>query len=202
MDASEACSNGQLVIDSFIMTICPLMNQVSCSFFEKHQITQVTQPLYSSDLAPYDFWLFPKPKSPLKVKRFQTIVKIHKSMMGQLMATGRTVRGPKVPTLKRTDALLSYLVSSSINVSTFHMAWLDTFWTDLVYIHFILKASLYGSRPQNIFCNYHTMLIRVNFLVSGRICVGFSNMLCKNRRYNNEKPLYSDFSEKGISGTF
>ena len=42
-------------------------------------------------------------------------------------------------TLEGTEASLSfvqcflYLVSSSINVSVFHITWLDTFWTDLVY---------------------------------------------------------------------
>ena len=35
-------------------------------FFVKHQITQMTQPPYSPDLAPCDSWLFPKLKSPLK----------------------------------------------------------------------------------------------------------------------------------------
>ena len=46
-------------------------------------------------------------------------------MTGQLMAMGRTVGGAKVPTLKETEASLSYvqcflyLVSSSINVSIF-----------------------------------------------------------------------------------
>ena len=59
--------------------------------------------------------------------------------MGQLMVIGRTVRGPKVPTLKGTETSLSYIqclffvVSSSINVSIFHITWLDTFWTDLGY---------------------------------------------------------------------
>ena len=43
------------------------------SFLEKHQITQVTQALYSLDLVPWDFWLFPKLKSPLKGKRFQIV---------------------------------------------------------------------------------------------------------------------------------
>ena len=58
---------------------------------------------------------------------------------GQLMAIGRTVWGPKVPTLKGTEVSLScvqcflYLVFSSVNVSTFHITWLDTFWTDLIY---------------------------------------------------------------------
>ena len=88
----------------------------------EHQITQVAQPHYSPDLVPCDFWLFPKLKSPLKGKRFQTIDEIQENMTGQLMVTGRTVWGPKVPILKRTEVLLShvhcflYLVSSSINL--------------------------------------------------------------------------------------
>ena len=36
-------------------------------------------------------------------------------------------------TLSRVQCFL-YLVSSSINVSSFHFTWLDTFWTDLIYI--------------------------------------------------------------------
>ena len=55
------------------------------NFLVKYQITQVTQPLYSPDLAPCDFWLFPKLKSPLKGKRFQTISEIQENMTGQLM---------------------------------------------------------------------------------------------------------------------
>jgi transposase len=39
-------------------------------FLAKHHITQVCQPPYSPDLAPSDFWLFPKLKSPLKGRRF------------------------------------------------------------------------------------------------------------------------------------
>ena len=110
------------------------------AFWAKHEITQVTQPPYSPDLAPCDFWLFPKLKSPLKGKRFQTIDEIQENTTGQLMAIGRTVWGPKVPNLKVTEASLSYvqyffyLVSSSINVSIFHITWLGTFWTDLVHV--------------------------------------------------------------------
>ena len=78
-------------------------------FLAKHQITQVTQPLYSPDLAPSDFWLFPKLKSPLKGKRFQIIDEIQKNMMGQFISIGRTVWGPKVPTLKRTNVSFSYV---------------------------------------------------------------------------------------------
>ena len=61
------------------------------SFLAKHQITQVTQPLYVPHLAPCDFWLFLKLKSPLKGKRFQTISEIQEDMMEQLMVTKRTV---------------------------------------------------------------------------------------------------------------
>ena len=77
--------------------------------FARHQITQVTQPPCSPDLAPWDFWLFPKLKSPLKGKRFQTVDEIQENTMGQLMEIGRTVWGPKVPTLKGTEASLSYV---------------------------------------------------------------------------------------------
>ena len=134
---SEGCSYGQLVIGNFITTTHPLMHHVTCSFLVKHQITQVTQPPCSPELVPCDFWLFPKLKSPLKGKRFQTIDEIQENTTGQLMTIGRTVWGPKVPTLKGTEVSLSYvqcflyLLSSSIHVSIFHIIWLDTFWTNL-----------------------------------------------------------------------
>ena len=98
--------------------------------FGKSTNHQVTQPLYSPDFAPCDFWLFPKLKSPLKGKRFQTIDEIQENTE-QLMAIGKTVWGPMVPTLKGTEASLSYvqcflyLVSSSRNMSIFHISRLD-----------------------------------------------------------------------------
>ena len=104
------------------------------SVLVKYQITQVTQPHFSPDLVPCDFWLFPKLKSPLKQKRFQTINEIQEHMTGQVMVIGRTVWGPQVPTLKGTEVSSSYvqcflyLVSSSVSVSTFYITWLDTFW--------------------------------------------------------------------------
>ena len=79
------------MIGSFVMMMRLLMHHVSCSFFVKHQITQVTQSPYSPDLVPCDFWLFPKLKSPLKRKRFQTIDEIQENITGQLMVIGRIV---------------------------------------------------------------------------------------------------------------
>ena len=108
------------------------------SFLVKHPIIQMTQPLHSPDLVPCDFWLFPKLKSPLKGKRFQTVNVIKQNTMWQLMASGRTVWGPKVPILKGTEMSLSYvqyflyLLSSSINIPIFHITWMNTFWTDPV----------------------------------------------------------------------
>ena len=87
---------------------CTHLCHLSCSFFVKHDITQVTQPPYSPDLVSCDFRLFPKLKSPLKGNIFQTISEIQENAVGQLMATGRTVWGPKVPTLKGTKASLFY----------------------------------------------------------------------------------------------
>ena len=74
------------------------------------------------------------------LQRFQTIHDIQENTIGQLMVTGRTVWGPKVPTLKGTEASLyivqcfSYLVSSSINFSMFHIIWLDPFWITYISI--------------------------------------------------------------------
>ena len=99
---------GQLMIGSFITTTHLLMHHISCSFLGEHQITQVTQIPYSPDLVPCDFWFFSKLKSPFKEKRIKTIEEIQENTMGQLMATGWTVWGPKVPTLKGTEASLSY----------------------------------------------------------------------------------------------
>ena len=88
---------------------------------------------HSPDLLPCNFWLLPKLKSPLKGNRRQTINEIQENMTGQLKETGKTVWGPKVPTLKGTGVSLSYvqcflyLVPSSINASIFHIKWLDTF---------------------------------------------------------------------------
>ena len=67
-------------------------------FFGKTSNHQVTQRPYSPDLAPCDFWLFPKLKSPLKGKRFQIFDEIQENTVGQLMVFGRTVWGPKMPT--------------------------------------------------------------------------------------------------------
>jgi transposase len=41
-----------------------------CEFLAKNSITKMDHPPYSPDLAPYNFWLFPKLKTALKGQRF------------------------------------------------------------------------------------------------------------------------------------
>ena len=102
--------------------------------------------------------LFPKLKSPLKGKRFQPVDKTQENTMGQLMAIQKTVWGPKVPTLKGTEAPLSYvqcflyLVSSSINASIFHITWLSTFWTDLVCCWIFSSKNMLRFYICSVFC--------------------------------------------------
>ena len=133
-----------------------LLHHILCRVFDK----RANHPGDSAPLPPRFGVLallpFPKLKSPLKGKRFQTIDETQENRMGKLMAFGRTVWGPKVSTLKGTEAALSYvhcffyLVSSSVTVSIFRITWLDTFCTDLVYhwdfCHYLL------------FSNRHTLM--------------------------------------------
>ena len=108
-DDSEGCAKGNRWLAA-----SPAQHACSCitsmqSCLVKIQITQVTQSPYSLDLAPWDFWLYPNIKSPLKGKRFQAVSEIQENTMRQLMVIGRTVWGPKMPTLKGTEVSLSYV---------------------------------------------------------------------------------------------
>ena len=89
------------------------------------QITQVTQIQYSTDLVPCDIWLFPKLKSLLKGKRFQTIDKIQENMTGLMMANCVRSQGAYFEgDWSITFLCTMFLISFSINISIFHSAWL------------------------------------------------------------------------------
>ena len=115
----------------------PLMSQAECFGVTSNHPgdSDSLQPWYST----LRLLAFPKTKITFERGEFETVDDMQKNMTGQLMAIGRTGWGLKVPTLKGTEASLSYvqcflhLVSPSVNVSGFHITWLDTFWTDLVY---------------------------------------------------------------------
>ena len=142
-------NSGQLVIGSFIITTHRSCTTSCAELFGKPS----NHPgAYRPDLAPWDFWIFPELESPLKGKKFRPLMRFRKIQRGSwwqfqqrilqsLLNSGRdavrTVWGPKMPTLKGTEVSLSHVqcllyLASSINVSIFHSAWLDTFWTELV----------------------------------------------------------------------
>jgi hypothetical protein len=56
------------------------------NFLVKNETTVVPQPPYSPDLAPADFFLFPKFKSILKGRRFDTFDEIQKNSTKELFA--------------------------------------------------------------------------------------------------------------------
>jgi len=56
------------------------------SYLAKHQTPVVPHPPYSPDLAPADFFLFPKLKTTLKGRRFQTIEEIQENATRELRA--------------------------------------------------------------------------------------------------------------------
>ena len=55
-------------------------------FLTKHETTVVPQPPFSPDFAPADFFLFPKLKSSLKGRRFQTEEEIEENSIRDLRA--------------------------------------------------------------------------------------------------------------------
>ena len=133
----------------------PLMHHVSWSFLAKHQITQVTQPSYIQDLVLCDFQLFHKLKSPLKGKRFQTVDEIQENTTGNwwrfqqrnlqnVFNSGKCwekcVRSHSAYFEGDWSVIVlctMFFVSSSINISIFHITWLDTYWIDYIYIYYI-----------------------------------------------------------------
>jgi len=56
------------------------------SYLAKHQTSVVPHPPYSPHLAPVDFFLFPKLKTNLKGRRFQTLEEIQENAIRELRA--------------------------------------------------------------------------------------------------------------------
>ena len=135
---SKGCSYGQPVIGSFTLTMRLLMHHILCRIFLQNMksprwlsppVAQIWHPATSGFSQNWNhFW---------KGRDFTMSNVTQENTTGQLMAIGGTVWGPKVPTLKGTEASLPYiqyflyLVSSSINASIFNSTRLDTFRTSL-----------------------------------------------------------------------
>ena len=117
--------------------------QGACSCIGSHTVFGETSN-HPGDSAPLQprfgaLWLlaFPKTKIIFEREDISDCLWDSGKYEGQLMVTGRTVWGPKVPILKGTEVSLShvqcflYLVCL-INVFIFHSTCLDTFWAGLV----------------------------------------------------------------------
>ena len=63
------------------------------NYLAKHQTSVVPHPPYSPDLAPADFFLFPRLKTTLKGCRFQTIEEIQENAIRELHAITKCVLG-------------------------------------------------------------------------------------------------------------
>ena len=85
------------------------MHHILCSFLEKHQITQVTQHPLQPRFGTLWLVIFPKTKITYEREEISDHQRASGKHKGQLMETGRTVWGPKVPALKGTEASLSYV---------------------------------------------------------------------------------------------
>ena len=59
-------------------------------FLDKHEISTLTHPPYSPDLAPNDFWLFPSLNAFLKGTRFQTVDNIQRNVTKELMVLSKS----------------------------------------------------------------------------------------------------------------
>jgi len=70
-------------------------------YLAKHQTSIVPHPPYSPDLAPADFFLFPKLKTTSKGCRFQTIEEIQENVIRQLHAITKCVPG-SISTMEET----------------------------------------------------------------------------------------------------
>ena len=100
-------------------------------FGETSNQTTRWQPPYSPDLAPWDSWLFPKLKTPLKGRQFQNFDDIKKkyswatdsNLENCVRSWGAYFEGDWGVIVLCTMFLVS--VSSSINISIFHSIWMD-----------------------------------------------------------------------------
>ena len=136
-DDSEGRNYGQLVIGSFITTMRLLMHHISCRVFGKTS----NHPDDSGPLQPRfgTVWLLAFPKTKITFERDEI-----SDCQWDSGKYNRAADGDWENCVRSQGAYFEgdwgivvlctvFLGSSSINVSTFHITWLDTFWTDLIF---------------------------------------------------------------------
>ena len=109
------------------------------SFFVRYQITQVTQPPYSPDLVPWNFWLYPKTKITIEREEISDhwwdSGKYNGAADGDLENCVRSQSAYFEGDWGVIVLCTMFLVSSSINVSIFHITWLDTYTNSVIFLN-------------------------------------------------------------------
>ena len=136
-DDSEGHSSGQLVVGSFSMATYPLMHHISCSFFcETSNCPGESAPLQPR-FGALRLLAFPKTKVTFEREEIS-------DCWWDSWKYDRTADGDWENCVRSQGAYFErdwviivlcsmFLVSTSINVSIFHITWLDTFWTDHIH---------------------------------------------------------------------
>ena len=83
-------------------------------FSTMHEETVVPQPPYSSDLAPADFFLFPKLKSSLKFHRFRTVEDIEENSIRDLRAIPQNTFQDALQNWKKVGSGVSRVQGSTL----------------------------------------------------------------------------------------
>ena len=124
-------------------------------FLAKQETIVVLQPTYSPDLAPADFFLFPKLKSTLKGRRFQTVEEMKENSLQDLRAIPRnTFQDAFQNCIKCWERCINsrgkyfegdksdYVVSTAINLKKSSVY----FWTALVHTNLSQEGLLIGEQ--------------------------------------------------------
>ena len=77
---------GYGIIENVAEVFFAKRTSIVTGFLAKHETEVIAQPPYSPDLAPCDFFLFPKLKYPLRGTRHETIEAIKRNSLKELKA--------------------------------------------------------------------------------------------------------------------
>ena len=136
-DDAEGRSYGQQVIASFITTVHLLVHHVLCRVFRWN----IKSPRWLPRFGALRLLAFPKTKITFE-RDFRLLMRFRKIQWGSWWWLGELCEVPRCPLwrgLRCHCPMYNVLISSSINVSIFHIIWRDTFWTDLVHTYFGIK---------------------------------------------------------------
>ena len=139
LDDSEGINSGQLVIGSFLTAIHPLMHHVWCRvFWWNIKSPRWLSPATAQIWCPVSSGFSQNENHLQKGRDFRPLMRSRKIWWGSWWQLRELCEVPSAY-FEGDWGVFSYvqcfvyLVSSSIDVSIFHSAWLDTFWTDLGY---------------------------------------------------------------------